>query len=320
MTQQAHIRINQKTFYRVLLLELPCMNEQDLVDILNFTSKNKVPVATDSTVHNKCNQEKPSTADFVWAPLDTTWQSKLVSSKFMVKDCLPDGNCQFHSIANALSGAGYKSDHAKLRKVLARYIHKLPLDEFMTILEMYRAEKAHGEFKGDWDPFQVKTKRAFVKHVKTQGFHFEGDNTTLALLSKAIGIDIILFTSEYNIIDLSNTTHLQPKLIILFYTPDTKGSGHYQTVGYQSRIHVNTMFRRDKLPQEVARALNPSILINTHLEHYLCSASFKHLTLHSVTHAIQKMLHTPLTKSEMQTLMKSLNTLLYSGQYFCKKK
>lgn len=158
---------------------------------------------------------------FTWDPLPKEWCEKLLSENFVIKNCLGDGNCQFRSIETALTNAGCKTTHERLRQSICKYINSLENSKFYEIIQNYRIEKQNGEFIGDWNPFAIRNKRQFNAQLRKPGFNFQGDNITLSLISKAMNVDIILLDNELYITDLSNTDNLQPKLIVLFY--DKKG-------------------------------------------------------------------------------------------------
>jgi hypothetical protein len=50
---------------------------------------------------------------YSWVPLNQKWQRILNSNNFREKECKGDGNCQFRSIAQALSDAGFKISHKR---------------------------------------------------------------------------------------------------------------------------------------------------------------------------------------------------------------
>ena len=75
---------------------------------------------------------------YYWEPLSETWQSKLGSTDFMVKNCLGDGNCQFRSIETALTQGGYRATHEKLRRLLAKYILSIDNKVFIDIIKTYQ--------------------------------------------------------------------------------------------------------------------------------------------------------------------------------------
>jgi hypothetical protein len=139
--------------------------------------------------------------NYQWEGLDSEWKTLLMSDKFRVKDTIGDGNCQFRAIETALKckskndGSHKKQSHLTLRKLAGKYTNSgLNLEEFKNILEHYREEVVNGEFRGDWNPDNTKSKRQFIQHLKTPGFHFEGDDVTLSLLSRVLKIDFMIFT------------------------------------------------------------------------------------------------------------------------------
>ena len=97
--------------------------------------------------------------DYIWEQ----FSKKLPN--LVIKDCIPDGNCQFRSIENALYQYNNKYTHIKLRKMVGNYILNLPESDFLSILNNYKIEKDNDEFLGHWDPYKVKTKTDFIKNI-----------------------------------------------------------------------------------------------------------------------------------------------------------
>jgi hypothetical protein len=161
------------------------------------------------------------------------------SDKFFIKDCIPDGNCQFRAVSEALKGGESRFNHKKLRKLIAEYIIDLPDSEFKDIVNNYRIEKMHHEFVGNWDPFKVKTQTQLARHIKKSGFHFQGDDFTLSLMSKRLDVDFIIFGNN----SITELSHIHPKIIMLYYTGD-----HYKTIGIKrkgSRKIITLIDRHD---------------------------------------------------------------------------
>lgn len=255
-------------------------------------------------------QKSPKLSDFTWNNLDKIWQQKLLSDKFVVKDCLADGNCQFRSIETALTQAGYKTTHIKLRNVIGKYIKKMSNDDFQLILENYRLELESGDFKGNWDPLKTNTKKEFINNISKSGFHFEGDNITLSLLSKAIKIDFIIFDDSYNITDLSNPTKLNDKIVILYYIK-IHNTGHYNTIGYKQNKKVKTIFKRDDLPSEFEFIMDKNKLLIAHINDiYNQTKQTNQLTLNKIVINIQKRINSKLTLNDKKRIMLYIKNLL----------
>jgi hypothetical protein len=250
--------------------------------------------------------------EFEWIPLDEKWQRKLLSKSFMEKDCIGDGNCQFRSIETALTDAGYKTTHSNLRRLIARYINKISDKEFHVILQNYRIEKENGEFSGGWDPDQVRNKKDFIKTIKQTGFYFEGDNITLALLSKAINVDFIVLDDDYNITDLSNPDALSPKIIMLYYLR----SGHYKTIGIKNKYgNVKTIFKREQLPKELDTILDKYNYLLEHVKRAYENLKLKKVTLNGIMREIQMNLGVGLTKDDKKVIITILRNIMQMEEY-----
>ena len=70
--------------------------------------------------------------DYRWKQFDMNVKN------LVVKDCKPDGNCQFRSIEQALYQYNNKYTHIKLRKLIGDYILSLKDKDFENILNNYK--------------------------------------------------------------------------------------------------------------------------------------------------------------------------------------
>jgi hypothetical protein len=181
--------------------------------------------------------------DYIWKQ----FSKKLPN--LVIKDCVPDGNCQFRSIENALYQYNNKYTHIKLREMVGKYIQKLPESDFLNILNNYKIEKDNDEFVGDWDPYKVKTKEDLIKNINTLGFHFEGDDVTLNIISNVLHLDFIILNSNKSITLKMNNN----KIIIVLYYEKFGSSGHYKTIGLKNekRGIITSAFKSQLLPKEI---------------------------------------------------------------------
>lgn len=192
-----------------------------------------------------------------------TWEPFYKFDKFFIKDTLPDGNCQFRAISEAMRNtrSDAKLNHKQLRKLIAEYIINLSDEEFKDIINYYRIEKTNHEFIGKWDPFKVKTKSALARHIKKSGFHFQGDNLTLSLLSRILDVDFIIFGKE----SITELSHSHPRIIMLYYTGD-----HYQTIGIKEKgiRKIITLFDRHNLPDTIRILIDKYYFLENEIREY----------------------------------------------------
>ena len=133
--------------------------------------------------------------------------------------------------------------------MVGNYILNLQESEFINILNNYKIEKDNDEFLGHWDPYKVKTKDDFIKNINTLGFHFEGDDVTLNIISNVLHLDFIILNSNKSITLKMNNN----KFIIVLYYEKSGLSGHYKTIGLKNekRGIITTAFKTQSLPKEI---------------------------------------------------------------------
>jgi hypothetical protein len=200
----------------------------------------------------------------VWVPIDDKWKKILMSDFYFIKDCAPDGNCQFRSLEEAIkSNAELKASHKKLRRMVAEHILTLSDLQFQDILNNYKAEKDSGEFYGDWDPNAIKTKRQLALEIKKPGFNFEGDNMTLSILSKVLNLDIFIFNQNtHTITKIENDN---PEFIIINFI-QSGNTGHYKTIGFKLKKDVQTIFNRTDLPNDMVPLVDKQLFYTKHIQ------------------------------------------------------
>ncbi|NBP01528.1 MAG: hypothetical protein EBU90_15585, partial [Proteobacteria bacterium] len=289
-------------------------NLSDLQDIDLDGVENETPPEFQAKENEK--KESSKTKPFVWKELDEHWKLKLLSSAFVVKDCIGDGNCQFRSIETALTDSGYRMTHEKLRKMIAQYINKMSDAQFYEIVQNYRLEKQNGDFEGNWDPDQIRNKKDFITNIVKSGFHFQGDNITLSLLSKAINLDFVILDDNYNITDLSNPDELHDRVVVLYYQRGSKTGGHYMTIGIRTpRGKVYTLFSRGSLPQALDHVLDKHTLMLSHVAE-IVKQTGENVTLNVVIRELERRLQTKLTASDRKQAFIILRNLLENHQFF----
>ena len=169
---------------------------------------------------------------------------------FEIKDCGGGGDCQFLSLAHALSsGTGKQYTNEILRKMIAEYILKTNNEQFTLYLNTYKREKDENRFVGKWNPYNIQSRQELADIIKTTGFTFEGDDISASILSKILKIDIgFVYINEKRIY-----IHLNPendRIILLLYIP-LGNSGHYQLLGYNHQY----MFFKKSLPNPVKQLI-----------------------------------------------------------------
>lgn len=250
-----------------------------------------------------------------WEPLDSTWQKKLYSKNFVMQNCEGDGNCQFRSITNALKSIKKTWTHDKLRRLLSKHVNNLSTHDFETLINSYRLEKDTGTFQGMWDPYSIKTKRQLAKEISTSGFNFQGDNISLALLSKALDIDFYLFTDSYSIIDLSGDRK-HDTFIVLYYE-QSGNSGHYQTIGYvtqDKKQPIQTIFTRNLLSSDLNRIVDKKLMIDYHIQQIGHMQTI--LTINNILRELQNNMAERFSNNQRYEIIKNIKIYLTNIGFF----
>lgn len=198
--------------------------------------------------------------EYDYEKLPLGWKKRLKSltsknSLWGIKDCGGDGDCLFLCIEEALRDFSKVVDDnysvEKLRKIAANMITD---QNFILILETYKAEAETDEFDGLWDPFAIKTKKDLQKEMMESGDSFWGDHIIIQLLAEALNLNFIILNDEN---ELANQEFRLQRIgldlrkdrntIILSYYSNV----HYQLVGYFNGRHMQTVFEYNEIPPEM---------------------------------------------------------------------
>lgn len=243
-------------------------------------------------------EQKQVQIKYLWEALDQEWNNILLTESFVSKNVLDDGNSQFRSIEVALRNSKLnlpRMSHKKLRKLVADNIMKLSESEFSHILNAYREQP-----NGDWDPLKVKSKRQLSQHVRKNGYHFQGDNITLSLLSKTLDMDFVIFNENHTIEILSNQ---HKHKVILHYVP-----GHYKVVGKSNPKNkkVQTLFDAEDIQMILCKE-------TFFLEHFLrCQEkTLNNFTLNELISYFSKLVNRKLSKEEKIILSNLLRSRFF---------
>ena len=218
------------------------LNKEDETRKVKKIKDTTIDLEDGTSIHKRKDKESKR-GKFKWISLEKEYLKLLIHPNFMIKDVLGDGNCQFRAIEEALKEtANMGFTHKQLRAIIAERITALSDDEFKRILENYRLEKTNGEFVGGWDPFSVTKRNQLSNQIKKPGFHFQGDFTTLALLSKILNIEFIILQSNlsfYFINSEKNSKERSLKIILLYYDIEDK---HYKAIGLKENDKIRCIF------------------------------------------------------------------------------
>ena len=132
-------------------------------------------------------------------------------------------------------------DIATVRSLAASQIND---DNFVIILESYKAELECGEFFGDWNPNKITCINDLQVEILKSGNNFWGDHILIQLLSEKLNINFIILNDEnHNITSMCNDLKYD-KTIIIYYLDNL----HFQLVGYFNGKIMQTVFKNSELP------------------------------------------------------------------------
>lgn len=187
--------------------------------------------------------------DEPWKKLNKKLAKCLGNDNYYYLDCGAGGDCQFHSIARALTDADVKLTAADIRNDLALYIRTnkyLPLEELSFYIDYLY--KNNPDFKQlyKWDLStllgyisnndELKAKNYLASQIEKMGNHYQGDQLSLILISKYYYVNIIVIDEDtVSIINVPEDIDNNKDTIILLYTGKLD-IGHYLLVGYYSDI------------------------------------------------------------------------------------
>ena len=125
-----------------------------------------------------------------WKKLSAGWQTKLnadESSAWYKRDCGGEGDCQFLSIAYGLNYSRDKQDwtDTKLRQMVATEIKNMSDQDFDEIRPFFEPKYID----------VAAPKDQIADMIKKRGEYW-GDNITLQILSKRLGINFMIFDNE----------------------------------------------------------------------------------------------------------------------------
>ena len=171
-------------------------------------------------------------------------------------ECGGGGNCQFNSIGTAVGAMGdtFEQKGKTIRQNLASVFENMPDNEFQELLKRYKYEQSKGGLEGTgiekWIT-NVHDKPAFIKEILKPGFNYEGDEESLYLLSKALGIGIYIVDInriQYGVFGFEKQLN---EFIILLYTGNSQ-SGHYQALGVKDGNQTVYRFMKNQMHPKVS--------------------------------------------------------------------
>lgn len=215
-----------------------------------------------------------------WELLDTKWQSKLLTNSFI------KNKNNKKTIDYALIDSGLNLTSAKLHKLVASYIRDMYINDFYSLINEICIGK------------NVKNKRDFIKEIKQ--FPFNGNYSTLNLLSHAIGIDfLVFFQDSLEIMNISDNIH--NKLLIILFDKSTR---QFHSIGLKINDKLKTIFKKDSLPHEISLLLDKKEFYLAHIN----KTSEICFTLNDIIYSLQEIFGKKFTIEDRKFIISLLHT------------
>ena len=204
-----------------------------------------------------------------WKELDTDWNEFLLNNStktycpFLIMECGGNGDCLFYCISEALNNIYQFPEHLCELPYSVSYLRNLVADQitnenFEIILESYKAAAEVNELMDDWDPFLINSIDDLKLQLKKTGMDCWGDHIMLQLLQSALNLNVIIFNNyifsenDNNINTMGQDIYQYDKTVILYYIDHL----HFQLIGYFNGKTIQTVFDKDKLPNEIIKFIN----------------------------------------------------------------
>lgn len=207
--------------------------------------------------------------NLLW-PLRSSTANKPPKYTAYVVEAGGGGDCQFHAIALGLQSAVLETTRPKLnaqhmRNITAMSLDRMSKDEFDAAMASYASEQESGSLDVSWDPSSIKNREQFKSIVTIPGFTFQGDNLTLAILSRTLNMCFVVIAYPLpRSLPLSNNRGIMAigdaktcdSFMCLAFT-----GGHYQLVVLQDRNgDVHSVFKQRASHDPAFRRIPRSIL------------------------------------------------------------
>lgn len=193
--------------------------------------------------------------------LSEEWKEIVLTDKFELVNPEEDAikHCLFRSISDVLRRGGIKTTHETLRRQVIDLVNEMTDEEFFELLQNYKVKRVHGEFKGGWNPFLIKTRKDFIRVLKKNGFIHEGDLITINLISKVTMIDFFILDEHTKSLQ-HHPYEKNDKIIVLLLSPD----GFFSLVGIKGeKTHI---YDKSDLPDELDRIIDKDEFTLNHIK------------------------------------------------------
>ena len=195
--------------------------------------------------------------DIGWKKLPRKWITELnkhsiqkeKNSLFGILSCPGDGDCLFHSIANAINESqGYMSFYTgkDIRKEISESITE---DTFDMIIQCYRAMKDASDFQDSWNPHEITDLTQFKRCLCKGGHEYWGDSLLIQLISSHYNINVFVLSNDMGPYPMMTEYNSENPTICLWFDEN-----HFELMGHFDGKQMISYFTT--LPKEIRSLYN----------------------------------------------------------------
>jgi hypothetical protein len=195
--------------------------------------------------------------DIGWKKLPRKWITELnklstdkeKNSLYGILSCPGDGDCLFHSIANALNESQDFLSFNTGKDIRKEISESITEDAFDMIIECYRAMKDASDFHDSWDPHEITDLSQFKQCLCEGGHEYWGDSLLLQLISSYYDMNILILSNDVGPYPMMTEFHKEKPTICLWFDEN-----HFELIGHFNGQRMISYFTT--LPKEIQSLYN----------------------------------------------------------------
>lgn len=245
----------------------------------------------------------------VWEPLDMKWRIKLNSENFVMKSVLDE-----NTLTSVLTSSGIVKSRGRLMGMVSRYIRDMQQNGFVDLIENYRISHDNREYIGDWDPYNIHNKRDFTRQIKVSDFEFQGDDVTLGLISRVLGVDFIIFRGDYSIREMYDDN----EKILMVYSDNVKGRNYIMGLRGEVKGGVEVIISKSRMPGELYSVLDKGEFYLGHIKSICEEKMCKKVVLSDLIGELEGRMQVKLGVEDRKRVIRMIRSWLQDEMYFKK--